>query len=264
MNKSLVLSAYDFLSDQQKKLVDAYVDPENNFDQMDALEKAGYNRFSSTKSSMNPFKHINVRRAISEKIRPAFTRTGITFEENLKFVASIAYGDSNELVEVRRTNCRYCHGILNKYQWTESEYMNKLEEEMNKFKQLKDIKGVVSQSDLEEFGFVPPSCDGGFGFDKWNDPDETCIECNGHGIERIYIHPQYISHPLYAGAEVDKNGNIKINMRNQDHALKLVAQLSGFLVERVEIKEVVTADTLAEKRKRATERKDARNAKAKK
>ena len=262
MKKSLVPSAYDFLSQQQKKLVDSYVDPENGFDKMVALEKAGYNKYSATKSSMNPFKHVNVRRAISEKIKPSFDRQGISFEENFKFVSSIAYGDVNELVEIRRCNCRYCHGVMNKYQWTESEYQNKLEEEVLKFKEIKKINQILSQSELEDFGFVPPSCDGGFGFDKWNDPDETCIECNGHGVERVYIHPQYISHPLYAGAEIDKNGNIKINIRNQDNALKLLSQLAGFLVERVEIKEVVTATTLAEKRKRAQERKDARNAKA--
>lgn len=264
MNKSLVPSAYDFLSQQQKKLVDAYVDPENGFDQMTALEKAGYNRFSATKSSMNPFKHINVRRAISEKIRPAFDRTGITFEENFKFVAAIAYGDANELVEVKRCNCRYCHGVLNKYQWTEGEYLEKLEQavlDFKKFKQL-GVNDVINQSELEEMGFIPPNCDGGFGFDQWSDPDLSCPNCHGHGTERVYIHPQYISHPLYAGAEVDKNGNIKINMRNQDHAIKLLSQLAGFLVEKVEIKEVVTADTLSEKRKRAIERKAERNAKA--
>lgn len=263
MNKSLVPSAYDFLSPQQRKLVDAYIDPENGFDQMTALEKAGYNRFSMTKSSMNPFKHINVRRAISEKIRPSFDRQGITFEENFKFVASIAYGDANELVEVKRCNCRYCHGILNKYQWTEAEYLEKIEETANDFKKLKGITGVVTQSELEDMGFVPPSCDGGYGFDKWSEPDLACPNCHGHGVERVYIHPQYIFHPLYAGAEVDKNGNIKINMRNQDNAVKLLSQLAGFLVEKVEIKEVITADTLAKKRKRVAERRDARNAKKK-
>lgn len=266
MIKSLVPSAYDFLSPQQKKLVDSYIDPANGFDQTEALVLAGYNRYSVTKSSMNPFKHINVRRAISEKIRPAFDRVGITFEENLKFVASIAFGDANELVEVRRCNCRYCHGVLNKYQWTEGEYLEKLEAEVREFKLMRKIhpSHVLDQPQLEELGFVAPACDGGYGFDKWNDPDEACPNCHGHGVERVYIHPQYISHPLYAGAEVDKNGNIKINMRSQDNAMKLVAQLSGFLVERVEIKEVVTADTLADKRKRATERRDARNAKAEK
>lgn len=264
MNKSLVPSAYDFLSQQQKKLVDAYVDPENGFDQMTALEKAGYNRFSATKSSMNPFKHINVRRAISEKIRPAFDRTGITFEENFKFVAAIAYGDANELVEVKRCNCRYCYGKNNEYQWVEAEYRFELNNEIKKFKELKELPSSATQEEMEDMGFTPPSLEGGFGFDQWNDPSLSCPNCHGHGVEQVYIHPQYISHPLYAGAEVDKNGNIKINMRNQDHAIKLLSQLAGFLVEKVEIKEVVTADTLSEKRKRAIERKAERNAKAQK
>lgn len=262
MKKTLVPSPYDFLSVQQKKLVDEYLDPSNYFDPMTALEKAGYNRYSATKSSMNPFKHINVRRAISERLKPTFDKAGITFDEHFKFVSAIAYGDVNELVEVRRCNCRYCHGILNKYQWTEPEYLSKLEEEVNKFKQLKDIRGVVNQSELEDLGFIPPACDGGFGFDRWGDPDLSCPHCGGHGEARVYIHPQYLSHPLYAGAEIDKNGNIKINVRNQDNALKLLSQLAGFLVEKVEIKEVVTADKLAEKRKRAAERRDQRNAKA--
>ena len=264
MKKSLVPSPYDFLSPQQKKLVDAYVDPQNGFDQKLALEKAGYNRHSDTRSGMNPFRHSNVRRAISEKIKPVFDRTGITFEENLKYVASIAYGDPRELAETVKTNCRYCKGTLNKYQWTESEYYQKIEKEIEDFKRSKNITGVLNNDQLDELGFVPTSADGGFGFDKWGEPDLSCPDCHGNGIDRIYIHTQHITHPLYAGVKVDKNGNIEVMIRNQDHALKLLAQLSGFLVERVEIKEVVTADSLAEKRKRAIERKDARDAKAQK
>lgn len=264
MKKSLVPSVYDFLTPQQKRLVDEYVNPENGFDQSIALQKAGYAPYTNTRSSSNPFKKINVRRAIAERIRPAFDRKGITFEENFKYVASIAYGDVNELVEVLRCNCRYCHGIMNKYQWTEAEYFEKLEQEVINFKKLKDIKGVITQGELEEMGFVPPNNDGGFGFDKYAEPDESCPNCQGHGVPETYIHPQFVSHPLYAGAEIDKNGNIKINIRNQDNALKLLSQLAGFLVEKVEIKEVVTADLLAEKRKRANERKAERDAKKEK
>lgn len=265
MKKSLVPSAYDFLSKQQKKLVDAFVDPNNEFDQMSALENAGYDRYSATRSARNPFQNINVRRAISEKIKPTFDSQGITFEENFKFVSAIAYGDVNELVETKLCNCRYCHGIMHKYQWSESEYQNQLEEKVIEFKKIKNLEGLIlDQSELEEMGFIPPACDGGFGFNKWESPDEMCTECHGHGVQHVYIHPQYLSHPLYAGAEVDKNGNIKINIRSQDNALKLVSQLAGFLVEKIEIKEVITADHLAEKRKRAQERKDARNAEAKK
>lgn len=266
MKKSLVPSAYDFLSPQQKKLVDAYTDPDNYFDQKNALEIAGYGRYSQTRGTTNPFNHINVRRAISDKIKPTFDRTGISFEENFKFVASIAYGDPRELIEVKKCNCRYCYGIMNKYQWTEAEYFTKLEKEVAEFKRIQkiDSRMVMNQSDLEAMGFVPPACDGGYGFDLYADPSESCPNCNGHGVAQTYIHPQFISHPLYAGAEIDKNGNIKINMRNQDNALKLLSQLAGFLVERVEIKEIVTADALAEKRKRAAERRAARDAKEKK
>lgn len=254
MRKTLVPSAYDFLSEQQKKLVDAYIDPANGFDQQIALEIAGYDKYSNTRSSKSPFKVVGVRRAIAEKLKPSFDREGITFEENFKYVASLAYGDVNELVEVLKVNCRYCNGRGHQYQWTEAEYKKELNKAIADFIAYKELPSSTTQDELEDLGMLPPSLEGGFDFDPYADPHPDCPECGGRGEDRLYIHPQFISHPLYAGAEVDKNGNIKINIRNQDNALKLLSQLAGFLVERVEVKEVVTADELAKRRKRAQER----------
>ena len=261
---SLVPSAYEMCSEQQKKLVDAYVSEEVMFDINKSLEIAGYAKHANTRSGQSPFKSPRVIRAINEKLSPILNKTGITIDEHLKYVASIAYADPRELVEVRRVNCRYCHGIAHNYQWTHAEYKELLNQKISNFKKQfgdKVDSMTVTVEELVALGMELPDDSGGYGFDLWGEINENCPECCGNGKEKIYIQPNFMNHPLYAGAKLSKEGHIEILMKNQTEALKMISQLQGFVINKEEVEHTITAETLSVRRAKATARRDAKNGK---
>lgn len=264
INGNLVQSAFDLLSDQQKRLVQAYTSGDKPFDQAYAMDQAGYAKYANTRSGQSPFKSAKVLRAINEKLSPMFSKAGLTSEQYLAHIASIAYADPRELVDVRRVNCRYCNGIGHNYQWSLAEYNSELAKAKRVLRQNMgdQFQGIeISMDDLIENNIEIPDDTGGYGFDQWSDPNEACPECFGHGEVKTYIHPSFMNHPLYGGAKVDKNGNIEIIIKNQADSLKMVGQLQGFFIDKQEITHTVTGDTLSERRKRAIAAREKRNEK---
>lgn len=243
MTKGFVVNPFDLLTMQQKKLVEVFLE---TGDETEAKKASGL-----TYSGKNPFRAVNVRRAINHAMRPKFDKAGISFENHLEYVAAIAYGDPSELSEVIDVNCRYCNGIDFKYQWTNAEYVEAIEETMQKYKSRNGIVGQISQQELEDHGYKPPSCEGGFNFDKYADPHPNCPECAGHGVQSVRVHPSAVSHPLFAGVVVNKNGDIEVKLRNQDAAMQHVSKLQGYLIDKVEVTTVSHVDKLNEARKRA-------------
>lgn len=242
--RSLVVNPFDLLTAQQKILVTTYLE---TGDKTKARKAAGLQY-----SGMDPFRAVNVRRALNHAMRPAFDKAGITFEKHFEYVCSIAYGDPKEISETVKVNCRHCHGVNHEYQWTEQEYKKELNKQIKDFKFARDIKDArITQDRLEDEGFIPPALDGGFGFNPWAEPHESCPECGGQGEDKIYVHPDAASHPLFAGASYDKQGNIVIKYRDQDGMLKHVSELMGFLVHKVEVSRVDHATTIDKARKRA-------------
>lgn len=79
--------------------------------------------------------------------------------------------DRGQLINHRRTCCRYCHGVGNAYQWKdELEYAHACTQ-------------AVAQVQ------TMPDCDGGFGYDPHRQPNRDCshIQCLGDGIGKTVI-----------------------------------------------------------------------------
>lgn len=242
--KSLVINPFDLLTDQQKKLVTSFLE---SGDKTKAKKDAGLQY-----SGKDPFRAVNVRRAINHAMRPAFDKAGITFEKHIEYVANIAYGDPSEIAEIVVVNCRYCHGIAHRYQYKDGEYDKLVKTEMKAWMEKKDIHGRFTREQLEkDWGFIPPSDEGGLGFDEWREPDPMCPECGGEGERRIQIHPSAVNHPLFAGVSYDKNGNLIVKFRNQDAALEHLSKLMGFLVDKTEVTIVDHASKLTAAQRRA-------------
>lgn len=247
-DKSLVINPFDLLTQQQRTLVVTYL--ETGGDKTAAKKAAGLEY-----SGKDPFRAVNVRRAINHAMRPSFDKAGITFEKHLEYVANIAYGDPSEVAEIVKVNCRYCHGLNHEYQWTDMEFRDRLNKDIREFKAANAIKGVITQQELEDIhGFIPLSCEGGFGFDPWGEPDPMCPECGGEGVDKIRVHESATRHPLFAGVSYDKNSNMIVRFRNQDQALEHVSKLLGFLTEKVEVTVIDHAAKLNEARKRAAKK----------
>lgn len=241
--QSLVVSAFDLLTEQQRKLVTTYLETGSK-EQAKIAAGLNYGR--------DPFKSAMVRRAVNEGMRPAFDKAGLSFEKHLEYVASIAYGDPSEIVEIIKVNCRYCHGVAHEYQFKDSEYADLLEKDMKEFMSNHNITGRASKSTLiDEYGYKPLPTKGGLGFDGMAEPDPMCPECSGEGQERLIVQPSAVSHPLFGGVSYDKNHNLVVKFRNQDAALDHVSRLLGFLIDKTEVTIVDHVTKINEARKRS-------------
>lgn len=145
----------------------------------------------------------------------------------LKHLAEIAMADPNELVTHRRVNCRFCHGIEHKYQWKHRGEFHYALEEWQEAKEAFDENRSVNKG---RFKKPEPTEDGGYGYRRTNEPAKDCPECEGEGIDEVFIADtgklQGPARRLYAGAKVTKNG-IEIAMHSQDNARRLLGEHFG-------------------------------------
>lgn len=155
---------------------------------------------------------------LSGRVKAAFQRTETAQDRLIESITAVAYGDMNELVELRREACRYCHGDGHQYQFTPQEWRN-AEAEHKKNVTLAAKDGV-------KLGPLPKL--GGVGFNPRLEPHQECPECHGEGRERMHIHDTRNLSPaalaLYQGVEMTKDG-LKLKTANQDGARDRLAKV---------------------------------------
>ena len=165
----------------------------------------------------------------------AAVRKALALEENLsadqrerirRALQAQAYTNPNELVELRRDACRYCHGIGHRYQRTPAEHEHALgQHEAQRLRAPKDAP-------FPEFDEQ-----GGIGFNPNKPPHPECPECHGEGIERLFMRDTRTlsseAQALYAGAKLTERG-IELKFNSQDRARELLARIHGLLVDKHE------------------------------
>lgn len=153
----------------------------------------------------------------------AANETLLSLREALQWQIDIATADPNELVRVVADNCRHCHGTNYGYQWRdEDEYIDAC---------VAAIDNKMKKS---------PSDAGGYGFIGNMQPSPTCPHCYGVGIERTVIADTTKltgkARKLYAGAEQDRYGVIKIKMHDQDAAWDKVLRMRGAYNDKLDLR----------------------------
>lgn len=132
----------------------------------------------------------------------------------------IATADANQLAELRHLCCRHCWGFGHQYQWRDA------------------VEFEEARLNAVESKKREPLDNGGYGFDAQLDPNPDCPRCNGEGVSRSYFHDtrdlRGPARRLYAGIKEGKFG-LEMITRNQDDALKMVAQHLGMLKNRTEL-----------------------------
>jgi phage terminase small subunit len=207
------------LNDLQWRFVNEYLIDMNR---TAAYKRAGGKGEGNTAyvSASRMYRNAKVSRAIGDALEARERRTQITQDEVLKLWWDIATADANQITEYRRLCCRHCWGFGFQYQWRD---MVEFEE-----KRLEAVEKKRRE----------PLDTGGYGFDATLDPNPDCPRCNGAGEGRAHFHDtrdlKGAARRLFAGIKEGKFG-IEVITRNQDDALKMVAQHLGMIKTKTEL-----------------------------
>jgi len=166
--------------------------------------------------------NAGVQAAIQAAMAERSARTQITVDAVLQRFWLIATADPRELIEYRRTCCRYCHSINHEYHRTQVELD----------RDRADWESLQKKSSKEEFNVK-----GGPGYVATREPHKDCPECFGEGVERVFVHDtRHLSdaaRALYAGVKTTKDG-LEVKMHDQHAALVNVGKHLGMFDERPE------------------------------
>lgn len=217
-----------------------------DFNAARAARAAGHGGRHTSSVGYHMLRRPEIRAAIDEALaaRLARVKAGLEkVEASENFVLQqwldIAMADANEIVQHRRTCCRYCHGVDGKYQRTRAEY-----EADYRSHQADPARALAAEFDPQ----------GGDGFNATLDPNPECFECFGEGQSGVHLADTRDLSPgaraLYAGVKQTKDG-IEVKFNSKDKALEMIARHLGMLKDRVEVEGTLgLVERLARGRKR--------------
>lgn len=207
------------LTEQQISFVEEYL---VDLNRTAAYKRAGYKGEGNTAyvNASRMLRNAKVSRAVQDAMDARAKRIRISQDSVLQWWWDIATADATQLTELHRYCCRYCWGFGHNYQWRD---MVEFEEKRLEAAERKQRE---------------PNDTGGYGYDAQVDPNPECPRCNGLGLSRPVFHDTRdatgAARRLFAGIKEGKFG-MEIIMRNQDDALKMVAQHLGMLKSKTEI-----------------------------
>lgn len=127
--------------------------------------------------------------------------------------------DVGELVRVRTGSCRFCWGVGGFYHWRD----------MGEYEKAVDF-AIKRQNPT-------PECSGGFGYRFDATPNEDCAQCEGEGLQRVFLADTDTISPgarrLYKGLECNPDGSVKkVLLHDQLVARQELHRIRGMHVER--------------------------------
>lgn len=212
------------LTAKQKRFVDEYL---IDLNATQAAIRAGYSPHTANEIGAENLAKPSIAAAVAAAVAARKERTQITADDVLRRYWMIATADPNELIEYRRTCCRYCWGAGNRWQRTAGE--------MERDRSAWEVEGRKASAD----GKTHPAFDaaGGVGYDARKPPNLKCGECFGEGVAAPFPKDTRTLSPgaqcLYAGVKVTKDG-YEIKVHDQHAALTNVARHLGMFTDKVE------------------------------
>lgn len=215
------------LNPRQCEFVNQYL---IDFNGTRAAIRAGYSVAAAPQAAYSLLTNSQVMQAIEDRRDELAAAAGLSVQWVLRQWKQIAEADPNELIYTKVECCRHCHGENHLYQWTEFEYGQAV------IKARDHDCGKNCEQPCHK-GFIPP-LGGGLNFDPNEPPVENCPVCHGDGVQRVVLADtrrlRGSARRLYAGVKQTQHG-IEVKMRDQDTALKNIAQYLGMLVEKREV-----------------------------
>lgn len=211
---------FPLLRDHQR-FVDEYL---IDLDFKKAAVRAGY----ESGSAASLIARQDIQDAIAREKRRRSSRTDIYADKVLQSWWLLGHADVNELVELRRVCCTSCHGEDHMPQMT-PDGLRRAQRE-HALKQLKLPEAMRTTFDVFDDGYDRNkpiySIQNGF--------DHDCPECHGEGTVFVYFNDSRnlsaAGRLLYSGVEIKADGSIKLQIRDRDKALEMVAQHLGMKV----------------------------------
>lgn len=186
-----------------------------------AYADAGYEQTAAVTAASRLLENVEVQSLVADRREQLAASEGLDASWVLRQWRQIAEADPNELIQIQRVCCRHCWGLGHQFQWTEFEYRRALDATLA----AKPPKPA-------------PEMLGGLGFNLTREPHAECPECRGEGVENVRCMDtrklKGSARRLYAGVKKTKDG-IEIKMRDQDGALKNIAQYLGMVINRGEL-----------------------------
>lgn len=157
-----------------------------------------------------------------ELLQQASLETIMSVRELYQHAVDIATADPNELVKVVARNCRHCRGEGHYYQWKDNDEF---------------MAACIAALDNEK---PPPSDAGGYEFNGALEPIPTCPYCYGVGHEQTVITDTTKltgkARKLYAGAEQDRFGAIKLKTHDQKAYHEMACRMAGAFKDTLDIR----------------------------
>ncbi len=209
-----------------------------------AALRAGYSKKTAFRIGSENLQKPEIAAALQDAMAKRAKRTAITADNVLRELWAIATADPRELVEYRRTCCRYCHGEGFGYQMTPKEFAKREQDERDVWERRKSKK----PTDVFAFDEL-----GGVGFDANRAPNAACPECFGHGVERMHVadtrNLSDTARALYAGVKQTKDG-LEVKMLDRQAALLTVGKHLGMFVDKVETRDLSFEDAMRKRHER--------------
>lgn len=190
-----------------------------------AAIRAGYSPNSAGEQAVALLADPRIKELVEAEMARISRIVNVEAAAVLREYLDLATADPSRIMYIRRVNCRYCHGAGHQYQWGAREYAAACDEEAK-----------LARREKREPDYI--DCTGGFGWMHNAEPNLDCPECGGDGVEDVFFRDtEGLTGPerrLIAGVRRTKDG-LDIKLRDQDGALKVLAQYVGLLIERKEV-----------------------------
>jgi len=194
-----------------------------------AAVRAGYRERRAKQQASELLRTPAVAAAIEAAMAERSARLRINADMVVERWWRIATADPNDLVQLRRGCCRYCHGADHLYQWIDAE----------------EFGEAVAASAKAKAPVVGPSDAGGYGYRASSPAHPDCPRCGGRGVAEVFAaDTRTLSGDaalLYAGVK-ETSGGIEIRMHDQAKALENVARHLGLFKDQVEHTGVTTVE----------------------
>ncbi|WP_321291363.1 terminase small subunit [Alcaligenes phenolicus] len=220
--------ALEDLTDMQEVFVREYMTDWNG---TKAAIRAGYSPKSASEIAYQLLQKTPVRDAIQALASVRARRLGIDADGVMMMWAAIIELDANELSQLRRVCCPYCHGENHERQYTPSGLESaRLKHERERQRRLK----ADQNDDIGDF----PEYEGEW-YDKRLPPAEDCPECHGEGVEEVWFadtrHLSPAARLAYSGVKVGRDGIEVLTMSKEKAADNLARALGLFKDKEAEV-----------------------------